>query len=102
MPNEPTLWELQRLIERNHAEDRDGFTRLNTRLDHYVHRDVYDADKRTLAAELHHLRSQQARIEAEQQQARDSARNAWRLALTSFVAPIVVAVVLAWVLRGGV
>lgn len=94
MPDEPTLWELQRAIEASNRAVREDIAHLHARLDHFVLREVYEAHRTN---DLHRIQ----RLETELATAREATRKALLTALTSFVAPIVVGIVLAVVLGGG-
>jgi hypothetical protein len=92
--DEVTIGELRRLLEAHQRDIRDDFVALQTRLDQYVLREVYDADRRGLLERM-------ARIDAEVLTLREANRKTMWTAVTSFLAPLIVAVVLAVVLRGG-
>ncbi|CAM3834750.1 hypothetical protein NOGI109294_15240 [Nocardiopsis gilva] len=94
MPDEPTLWELQRTIQAGYRELSADIQALNSRLDQYVLKEVYEARR---DADLVRI----ARLETELATARETTRKALLTALTSFIAPIVVGIVLAVVLGGG-
>ena len=105
MPDAPTLWDLQRLIERNHADTRDDIVDLKAQIAHqsqqnaaqferYVLREVYEAREAAL------LR----RVEGLEQQQKDSkaaVRNATYAAVASVIATVLAAVILAVILKGG-
>ncbi|QBI53417.1 hypothetical protein [Streptomonospora litoralis] len=91
---QPTLWELQRTIASSYAEVQKDIEALAARLDHFVLKEVYNAHR---AADQERI----GRLEAEVQALRESNRRAMWTAVTSFIAPVVVALVLAWMLRGG-
>lgn len=76
------------------ADVRDDFAAISARLDTFVLREVYLADKAALEARL-------ARMEREQESNRTSARAAVYAAVGSVVASIVAGIVLALILRGG-
>jgi hypothetical protein len=91
--DEPSNGELQRLIERNHLEVRDDYAGILARLDQFVLREVYLADERRrdnrfegIEEELKRWRSTRALIAT--------------LAVSAFIAPIVVGVVVYLVTRG--
>jgi hypothetical protein len=84
--DEPSNGELQRLIERNHLEVREDYAGILARLDQFVLREVYASDERARVA----------RFEAiEKELARTSRNRALMgtLAVSSFIAPFVVGVV---------
>ncbi|TDC58584.1 hypothetical protein E1281_01140 [Actinomadura sp. KC345] len=89
MPDDPTLGEVVRLIERNHAETREGFAAINARLDRdfqamdervekAVPREVYDADQRG-------LRGRVGRVEDDVKTMRATTRWAIGLCLTALL-----------------
>ncbi|MER5642041.1 hypothetical protein ABT095_34530 [Kitasatospora sp. NPDC002227] len=110
--SEPTLWELQRGLERMREDQRDAITALRddlrgelrdlaVRFDQVVTKDVYLADRRVLeqrvsvverdlAAETH-LR--------EETEARAVVQRRW--AVGAFVAPLAVAAVQVWLISKG-
>lgn len=94
MSDEPSLWELQRVIQAGHRELSGDIAALNTRLDQYVLKEVYEAHRTADLARI-------AVLERALETSREQARKAMWTALTSFISPIVVAVVLAVVLQGG-
>lgn len=105
MPNEPSNGELQRLIERNHAENRDDILDLKTQvardatinaqqMQQFVLRDVY-------AVEMAAMRERVARLEKEAESARAAVRGAIYAAVGSVLASIIAGVVLAMILKGG-
>jgi len=94
MPDEPTMWELKRAIESGYRELSGDIAQLNNQLGMYVLREVYDAHR---VADLERI----ARLEAQVADQREQTRRAMWTAISSFLAPIAVAVVLAFMLRGG-
>ncbi|MEU3020081.1 hypothetical protein ABZ635_22100 [Nocardiopsis sp. NPDC007018] len=94
MPDEPTMWELKRVVESGHRELSADITQLNDRLSMYVLKEVYEA---------HRASDQQriGRLEAQVVDLREQIRRAVWTAVSSFLSPIVVGVVLALILRGG-
>lgn len=94
MPDEPTMWELKRAIESGYRELSGDIAQLDQRLSMYVLKEVYEAHR---VADLDRI----ARLEKAQADQRAQTRTAFLTAVTSFIAPIVVAVVLAVILRGG-
>lgn len=59
-----------------------------------VSKEVYASDKDATGQRM-------TRIEADVKAGKDSAHGAWRTALTSFIAPLVVALIVAYVVAGG-
>lgn len=94
MPDEPTMWELKRAIESGYRELAGDIAQLNNQLGMYVLKEVYEAHR---VADLDRI----ARLEAAQADQREQTRRAMWTAISSFLAPIAVAVVLAFMLRGG-
>lgn len=94
MPDEPTMWELKRAIESGYRELAGDIAQLNQQLGMYVLKEVYEAHR---VADLDRI----ARLEAGQADQREQTRRAMWTAISSFLAPIAVAVVLAFMLRGG-
>ena len=94
MPDEPTMWELKRVVESGHRELSADITQLNDRLSMYVLKEVYEA---------HRVADQQriSALEAQNADVREQLRKVMWTAVTSFIAPLVTAVVLAFILRGG-
>ncbi|MEU0492553.1 hypothetical protein ABZ249_25280 [Nocardiopsis sp. NPDC006139] len=112
MPDEPTMWELQRTFEAGHRELSADIAQLNTRLDAFVLREVYEAHRladerqreaeRAAADQRYNAMSEQlGQVRSQVVDLRDQVRKAGWTAISSFLSPIVVAVVLAFVLRGG-
>jgi hypothetical protein len=94
MPDEPTMWELKRAIESGYRELSGDIAQLNQQLSMYVLREVYDAHR---VADLERI----TRLEKQVVDQREQTRRAMWTAISSFLAPIAVAVVLAFMLRGG-
>jgi hypothetical protein len=92
--DEVTIGELRRLLEAHQRDIREDFASLHTRMNEYVLREVYESDRRGLLERM-------ARIDAEVLTLREANRKTMWTAITSFLAPLIVAVVLAVVLRGG-
>lgn len=97
MPDEPTLWELGRRID----SLRTDIATLSQRFDQYVLKEVYDANRRALLERLTRMEEDRKRVEADLQHLKDTSRSTWRWVITSFLSPIVVGIVLAWMLGGG-
>lgn len=86
MADEPSNGELQRLIERNHLEVREDYAGILARLDQFVLREVYNSDERARVA----------RFEAIEKELARNSRNRTlmgTLAVSSFIAPFVVGIV---------
>lgn len=93
MADEPSNGELQRLIERNHLEVRDDYAGILGRLDQFVLREVYASDERARVARF-------VVIEEELKRWRSTRALILTLAVTAFIAPVVVGVVVYLVTRG--
>lgn len=102
--SEPTLGEVARRLDDARRDIRDDIADLRqqhdrdlhaiaARLDLFVTRDLYEAERSA-------LRDRLDRMDKEAERARASTRWALNLALSSFVAPVIVAIVLALVLKG--
>jgi phage terminase Nu1 subunit (DNA packaging protein) len=102
------MWELKRAIESGYRELTSDIAQLNQQLSMYVLREVYDAhrlaDEQRRTADLERRAAdldRVARLEAQVVDQREQTRRAMWTAISSFLAPIAVAVVLAFMLRGG-
>lgn len=93
MADEPSNGELQRLIERNHLEVREDYAGILARLDQFVLREVYASDERARSARF-------VVIEEELKRWRSTRALILTLAVTAFIAPVVVGVVVYLVNRG--
>lgn len=94
-PNDPTLWELHRALQQLREDLRSDFAAFASQLEKMVTKDVYQADQRAVKQRLDLLERQQDAEAAERTTNR-------RLAITAFVAPVLVAIVTAWLTaRGG-
>jgi hypothetical protein len=91
--DEPSNGELQRLIERNHLEVREDYAGILARQDQFVLREVYASDERARGARF-------VVIEEELKRWRSTRALILTLAVTAFIAPIVVGVVVYLVTRG--
>jgi hypothetical protein len=102
--SDPTLGEVARRLDDARRDIRDDIADMRQqhdrdlhaiyqRLDLFVTRDLYEAERGA-------MRDRLDRIEKDAERARGSTRWALNLALSSFVAPIIVAIVLALVLKG--
>ncbi|MGW9637426.1 hypothetical protein [Nocardiopsis alba] len=94
MPDEPTLGEIRRVVENLGKELSGDIAQLDQRLSMYVLKEVYDAHR---TSDLERIKA----LETAQTEQRAQTRTALLTAVTSFIAPIVVAVILAFILRGG-
>lgn len=94
MPDEPTMWELKRAIESGYRELSGDIGQLDQRLSMYILKEVYEAHR---VADLERIK----RLERAQVDQRAQTRTAFLTAITSFIAPVVVAVILAFMFRGG-
>ncbi|WP_198679472.1 hypothetical protein [Thermomonospora amylolytica] len=88
------MGELARLVADFRADVREDFNAINARLDTYVLREVYAADKEALLERL-------GRLEREAEAARASARAAVWAAAGGVFATIIGGVILALLLKGG-
>lgn len=94
MSDEPTMWELKRVVESGYRELSGDITQLNDRLSMYVLKEVYEAHR---ASDQDRIR----RLESQILELKEGNRKALWTAISSFLAPIAVAVVLAMMLQGG-
>jgi hypothetical protein len=94
VPDAPGIGELARKIEDFRRDVRDDFSQLTTRMDAFVLREVYLADKASLELRL-------SRMEREQEASRGAVRAAIYAAVGSVIASISAGIVLALLLRGG-
>ena len=99
MTNEPTPSELVRLIERNHADNREIIAELKTQLGslpqqfavqmrEYVLRDVYNAEIKALQAEVKEARDDNRELKEEVTLARRGNRSAMIAAVFSFLGAV--------------
>lgn len=94
MADEPGLGELARVLGDFRRDVRDDFAAISARLDTFVLREVYNADKAANEARM-------ARMEREAESNRSAVRAAVYAALGSVVASIVAGIVLALIVKGG-
>lgn len=105
MPDAPTNWDLQRLIERNHSDSREDILDLKTQvatqashiaaeLQRFVLREVYEAREAAMLARI-------GRLEEEAKTHRGQLRSAVYASVGSVVAAIATAIILAVILKGG-
>lgn len=94
MANEqPSLWELQRLIERNHLEVREDYLSIKGELSQFVLREVYNSDEER--------RNQRfAAIEGELKRNSGNRTLMATLAITAFLGPLVTGIVTFLVTQG--
>jgi hypothetical protein len=92
--DEPGIGELGRKIEDFRRDVRDDFATMSQQLSQFVLREVYKTDK-----DANELRL--ARLEREQENARNAARTALWAAIGSILATIIGGVILATILKGG-
>lgn len=93
MADEPSNGELQRLIERNHLEVREDYAGILARLDQFVLREVYASDERR----------RDVRFEAIEKELARTSRNRTlmaTLAVSAFIAPFIVGVIVFLVTKG--
>jgi hypothetical protein len=91
--DEPSNGELRRIIERNHLEDREDYQNILGRLDQFVLREVYLSDELRRVARFEV-------IEAKLERSSSSRVLMATLAVTAFIAPIVVGVIVYLVVKG--
>ncbi|WP_329520494.1 hypothetical protein [Spirillospora sp. NBC_01491] len=94
MAYEPTLGEVSRQVESFRVDIRDDLAQIHARLDTYVLREVYLADKAALELRL-------ARMERESEAARSAARAAVYACVGAIVSSLVVGVVMMLLTKGG-
>lgn len=105
MPDAPTLWDLQRLIERNHNDSREDIldlkaqaardsANLAAQLERFVLREVYEAREAAMLLRITNL-EQQAK------DARAAVRSATYAAIASVIATIVAAIIMGYLTKGG-
>lgn len=93
MAYEPSLGELERLIERNHMEVREDILAVKSELSRLVLREVYQSDEARRSARFE-------AIEAELKRASNTRILLATLAITAFIGPILVGVIVFMVTRG--
>jgi hypothetical protein len=91
--DEPSLYELRRLIERNHLEVREDYQGIKDRLDQFVLREVYAADEERRKARFE-------TIEGELKRASATRLLMATLAITAFVGPIITGIIVFVVVQG--
>lgn len=105
MADDPSLWDLQRLIERNHADAREDILDLkaqmarvaeqtDARFKEYVLREVADAREKSMLLRIGNL-------EEAAKTAKGQVRGAIMAAAGSVVATILAAIILSVILGGG-
>jgi hypothetical protein len=101
----PTLWDLQRLIERNHTDSRDDIIDLKAQvardaaalaaqMERFVLREVYDAREAAMLLRI-------ANLEDAAKASRTTVRGAVYAAGGSVIATILAAIILAVIFKGG-
>lgn len=95
------MWELKRTIEAGYKELSADIAALNTRLDQYVLKEVYDAHRHGDQQQRKHDSERVTNLKAEVKELREANRRAFWTAISSFIAPITVGFVLALMLTGG-
>lgn len=93
MPDEPTLGEIARLVGDLRQDVREDFAGINARLDQFVLREVYAADRTALDLRL-------TRMEREAENSRAAVRNAILGSIGAVAASLISGIVLAFVLKG--
>lgn len=102
---QPSLWDLQRLIERNHADSREdildlkaqmarGHEQTDARFKEYVLREVFDAREKSMLLRIGNL-------EEAAKTAKTQIRGALMASAGSVIAGILIAIILSVVLGGG-
>lgn len=105
MPNDPSLWEIQRIVERNHAETRDDIVdlkaqvtrdtaQLAAQLERFVLREVYEAREAAMLQRINVL-------EESAKASRSAVRGALYAAVGSVIATILATVILGVIFKGG-
>lgn len=101
MPDAPTLWDLQRLIERNHTDSRDDVLDLKAQIqqnaaqfERYVLREVYEAREAGMVQRI-------SALEDAAKASRSAVRGAVYAAGGSVFATILAAIIMAVVFKGG-
>ncbi|WP_395109771.1 hypothetical protein [Actinomadura sp. SCN-SB] len=104
MPNEPSLWDLQRLIERNHADAREDILDLKAQMASaaqanderfrlYLLREVFEAREGSMLLRI-------GALEKSAETAKTQIRGALMASAGSVIAGILIAIVLSVVLGG--
>lgn len=97
MDEQPTLGEVGRRI----LDLRDDIAVLSHRFDGYLLKAVWEAEKRAQDERMTRIEEDRRHDRAEMQRLKESSRATWRWVITSFLSPVVVGVILAWMLGGG-
>lgn len=92
MADEPTLGEVARRLEAIHADLKEDFRDLATRLDKKVSVERYEIERRTADDVHRQLIERIAAIEQDRRKAEDQRRADRRLVLTALVAPVLILV----------
>lgn len=111
MADEPSLWDLQRLIERNHADNKDDIAdlkaqnardteRIAKQLERYLPREVYNAREETRTATQNATDRRVASLEEDAKDTRRRASTAFYAAIGAIISGIVVGVALVVILGG--
>ncbi|GAA1353501.1 hypothetical protein [Streptomyces beijiangensis] len=97
---DPTPWELLRAMQQMRDDLRADFAAFASRLAEMVTKNEYAADRRTDELRIRALEADiaEARTNREREQAERLTNR--RLAISAIIAPIVVAVITAWLLAG--
>lgn len=101
----PTLWDLQRLIERNHTDSRDDIIDLKSQvardaaalaaqMERFVLREVYEAREAAMLLRISNL-------EEAAKTSRTTVRNAVYASVASVFSTILAAIILAVIFKGG-
>jgi hypothetical protein len=101
----PTLWDLQRLIERNHTDSRDDIIDLKAQvardaaalaaqMERFVLREVYEARESAMLQRI-------SALEEAAKTSRTAVRNAVYAAAGSVIATVLAAVIMAVIFKGG-
>lgn len=97
---DPTPWELLRAMQQMRDDLRADFAEFASRLAEMVTKDSYAADRRTDELRLRALEADLAEVRRERDQEHSEARTNRRLAVSAIIAPILVALIIAWVSTG--
>jgi hypothetical protein len=111
VPNEPSLWELRNLIERNHVDTREDYADLknqivrdmstiHARLDQFLPREVFEARDSARQARHDALVARVAELETGQKNNRSSVRTAIYAAVAAVAASVVTAIIVPVLTKG--
>ncbi|MFE7395184.1 hypothetical protein [Streptomyces sp. NPDC057557] len=95
---DPTPWELLRAMQQMRDDLRADFAAFASRLAEMVTKESYAADRRTDEVRIRALETDLAEVKREREKEQTEARTNRRLAVSALVAPILVALITAWLL----